>query len=301
MTGVAPRVDIVLLNWNKSVVTLACVAALRHQTYGNARVLVVDNGSAAEDVEALVAAKGEFELMRNPRNLGFTGGVNTGIARAMADGADYVWLLNNDAIPGVDTLTRLVAAAEADQRVGLVSPVIRETEEGGAIDSCGGLVHMAPLNFETTTDPAVAAGWMRTDADRIWLAGTSLLIRRSVIEAIGAFDDRFFAYWEDNDYSLRSLRAGFRNIVVLEAEVAHESAMPNAAAHGKPPYFYYYMARNELLLLRKHGGMSHNARSLVWSVRRQWRLLARLGDYPAARKAIWQGLRDGLLGRGGPW
>ncbi|MEA2738398.1 MAG: hypothetical protein QOH05_1705, partial [Acetobacteraceae bacterium] len=203
MTEAPPRVDIILLNWNKSALTLACVASLQARTYANARILVVDNGSVEQDVAALQAAEGPFKLVRNQHNLGFTGGVNVGIAQAMADGAAYIWLLNNDAVPTPDTLARLVAAAEADPRVGLASPVIQHMDGDDSIDTCCGLVHSAPLNFERTADPSMAADWMRTDPGRIWLVGTALLVRRSLIEKIGGFDDRFFAYWEDNDYSLR--------------------------------------------------------------------------------------------------
>jgi GT2 family glycosyltransferase len=295
-----PRVDVILLNWNKSAATLACVAALRAQTYGNARILVIDNGSAAEDFAALTAAEpdGGFVLLRHKHNLGFTGGVNSGIARAMEDGAAYVWLHNNDAIASPDTLSRLVAAAEADIKIGLVSPVIRDSTDAEAIDYCGGLVFSRPLNFERTADPVLSAAWMRDYPERIWLAGTALLIRRALIEAIGGLDDRFFAYWDDSDYSLRSLNAGFCNIVVLDANIRHETS-PAAAIRQRPPYFYYYMARNEILLLRKHGGAWRNVRSLRWCLLRQWRLLARLRTYPGARAGVWAGLRDGLLGRGG--
>ncbi len=299
----APRVEVVLLNWNKSAATLACVASLQAQTYPDAHILVVDNGSEADDVAALaqVAARGAFTLLRNARNLGFTGGMNAGIARAMANGAAYVWLLNNDLTVGPDTLAGLVTAAEADPRIGLASPVIRNTDAEGVVDFCAGLVLTAPLNFDRTDDPALAARWMREYPDRIWLVGTALLLRRALVEAIGGFDDRFFAYWEDNDYCLRSLDAGFRNVVVPSVEVRHAAHASAAEPDYRPPYFQYYMNRNELLLLRKHGGVWRNARSLLWSVRRQWRLLQRRQYSPAARAAAWAGLRDGLLGRSGAW
>ena len=81
-----------------------------------------------------------------------------------------------------------------------------------------------------------------------------MLIRRALVEAVGHFDEQFFAYWEDVDYSLRSIRAGYHNIVVSENEVRHAPGIHETGLSAKPPHFFYYMARNELLLTRKHVG-----------------------------------------------
>jgi GT2 family glycosyltransferase len=135
----APLVAVIILNWNKAALTAACVAAVTRMTYQPVLILVIDNGSAAGSLGPLEALGAPFELMRNQANLGFTGGVNIGIARAMAAGADYIWLLNNDATPAADALALLVAAMQVDPRVGMASPVIRSADAGGKVDHCGGL------------------------------------------------------------------------------------------------------------------------------------------------------------------
>ncbi len=299
MTGELPLVSVVVLNWNAAEATLACLAALDRQTYRSFRTIVVDNGSAEELLTPLLASEGPFELIRHARNLGFTGGVNAGIRHALAGGADYVWLLNNDAQPLPDALATMLEMVQAAPGIGLASPMIRNADAGDEIEFCGGL--WDGRAFHIASDPAVAWGWSETQPDRIWLTGTALLIDRRLVEAVGLFDERFFAYWEDNDYSVRSLAAGFRNVMIPEAIVRHWSGRPNADPRSKPPHYFYYMARNEILFFRKHLGVRHALKPLVWAMHRQFRLARRLRGYPDAADAVLRGVRDGWRGRGGAY
>jgi GT2 family glycosyltransferase len=297
MSGRGPLVAVVILNWNKAQQTAACVAALHLQSHRNLCVILVDNGSLLGSLGPLEAIGTPVVLLHNGRNLGFTGGVNVGIIRALAEGADYVWLLNNDAEPAPDVLEAMLRVVSADGGIGLASPMIRNADAGDAVEFCGGL--REGDTFRTTDDPATYEAWSEAYPDRIWLVGTALLLRRRLVETIGLFDQRFFAYWEDNDYSVRSLAAGFRNVVIPEAVVRHWSGCPTIDPGSKPPHYYYYMARNEILFIRKHVGWKQAVRPLVWAVDRQFRQIDRLNGYPTAIDAVLAGLWDGLRGQGG--
>src|SRR3990172_1565611 len=108
-----PKVSIVILNWNGLDDTLECLEALRSCTYPNCETIVVDNGSAGDQVRRLrqKVASG-VHIIENPENYGFAGGCNVGIRFALSRGADYVLLLNNDTIVDPAFLGSLVAAAE---------------------------------------------------------------------------------------------------------------------------------------------------------------------------------------------
>jgi GT2 family glycosyltransferase len=292
-----PHVVTVVLNWNKAQDSANCVAALRHQSYARMSVIVVDNGSTEGSLAPLEALSPQPIILRNKSNLGFAGGVNVGIKRALAEGADYIWLLNNDAVAAPHTLASCVAAMSADPALGLTSPVILNADAGDEVEFCGGLWN--DNSFATTNDPATYRIWHRTRPDRLWLVGTALLIRRSVVDAIGLFDEKLFAYWEDNDYSVRALRAGFRCAVVLDGVVRHWSGRPKTDPGAKPVHYHYYMARNEILFIRKHLSLSQQPRPLLWAVHRHVRMIGRLREYPAAIEAIAFGLLDALRGIGG--
>jgi N-acetylglucosaminyl-diphospho-decaprenol L-rhamnosyltransferase len=285
-------IAVVIINWNKAALTRHCLAAAQRATSRPARWIVVDNGSA----EPIGALPPGVTLLSNAHNLGFAGGANTGLKHAFAAGAEYVWLLNNDAEPLPGALDDLLATAQADPAIGLASSVILNADAGDAIDWHGGLWQDG--SYLRTTDPTEYASWASNAPNRIWLVGTAMLVTRRLTERIGYFDEALFAYWEDNDISRRSTSAGFRNVVAPGSFVRHSAGSSAEHIAQRPPYYHYYMTRNEILLHRKTGD---GLRPFYWLLRRTARLYQKPILQGAQRRAIRRGITDGLLGRGGPY
>jgi GT2 family glycosyltransferase len=296
-----PAVGVVVLNWNDADTTLRCLRSLADTTYSNRRIIVVDNASADGSVQRIASAWGDVDLIVNAANLGFTGGVNVGIRRAVEAGADYVWLLNSDAVTGPDALGALVAAAEADPNIGLVSPVLHDPAQPDRPEFCLARFDPYARTATQTTDPAVARDWQVNHPDQIVLLGTALLIRRTLIETIGMLDPQFFAYVEDVDFSLRCHGAGFTAVALPDVVVLHKFKQPVEAPASTPPYLHYFMTRNYLLLWRKLPRPHLWRRSTLWFIRERLAQIARMQDQPAAIDAVLAGLWDGFRGIGGPY
>ncbi len=296
----APKVAIIILNWNDGPATLACIDALRTTDYPNRVTIVVDNGSTDGSVQS-IRDTALTDLVLNPANLGFTGGVNVGIGRAMADGADYVWLLNSDATTGPDVLSRLVATAEADERIGLVSPVLHDPDDPTKAEFCLGRFDPVARFATQTADPAIALAWQRDHPAEVVLLGTALLIRRRLIETIGLLDAGFFAYVEDVDYCLRAHAAGFRAVAVPDAVVLHKFKQPVENPGSVPAYLHYFITRNYLLLWRKLPSPVFARKAMLWFLHQRLTQIARMRHLPAAVDAILAGLWDGMRGVGGPY
>ncbi|HBK09482.1 MAG TPA: glycosyltransferase family 2 protein [Acetobacteraceae bacterium] len=298
--AVQPRVAIVILNWNDAESTLACLDALRATDYPNYATIVVDNGST-DGSAARFLDIAAIDLVTNTTNLGYTGGVNVGISRAIALGADYVWLLNSDATTRPDVLSRLVAVAEADERIGLVSPVFCDPDDPLEMEFCLGRFDPAGRQASQTIDASTATAWQHDHPNEVILLGTALLIRRRVIETIGMLDPNFFAYVEDVDYCLRAHAAGFRIVAVPEAVVGHKFKQPIGDPGGVPPYLHYFITRNYLLLWRKLPPPVLLRRATLWFLHQRLTQIARMRGVPSAIDAVLAGLWDGVRGVGGPY
>ncbi|MFO1025795.1 MAG: glycosyltransferase family 2 protein [Acetobacteraceae bacterium] len=296
-----PRVAIVVINWNDADTTLRCLQSLRATDYANRTVIVVDNGSTDGSAARVAAAEPGIDLVINPENLGFTGGVNAGMRRAMETGADFVWLLNSDAVTAPDVLSRLVAAAETDPGIGLVSPVLHDLDHPDAPEICLARFDPDARIATQTADPTTAQRWLREHPQEVILVGTALLVRRALIETIGLLDPQFFAYVEDVDYSLRCHAAGFKAVAVPDAVVLHTFKQPVETPGAVPPYLHYFMTRNYLLLWRKLPPPVLRRKASLWFLRQRLAQIARMPDQPAAIEAVLSGLRDGVLGIGGPY
>ncbi len=146
--GEGALVSIVILNWNGLSDTLRCLESVRAQKYQGYEVIVVDNGSAGDDV-ALLRQRygGDIQLIAHERNLGYAGGCNSAIRRVLAEGRSaFIWLLNNDAVVAPQCLEQLVRAME-DEGVAIAAPTIyydgagapRVWYAGGRIDWWRGL------------------------------------------------------------------------------------------------------------------------------------------------------------------
>ncbi len=218
-----PRVAIVVLTWNGRNLTMECLASLASLEYANAEVIVVDNGSSDGTADAVRAAYGDrVTIIENAANLGFAGGNNVGIRRALEKGADCVLLLNNDTVVDPALVGRLVDAITASEHIGIVGPKIYYASPPDRIWFAGGEVflwrgvsrHIGIREKDTGQCDAVR------DVD--YITGCALMADRGVFEAIGYLDTSYTAYYEDVDFCMRARRAGFRVVYAPTGKVWHK-------------------------------------------------------------------------------
>ena len=298
----AKSVVIVILNWNSADDTLSAVESVLRMDYPNFRLVIVDNGSVDDSAARLAEIQdGRVELIRSGENLGFTGGCNLGFDWALKHGADYVWLLNSDAVTEVGTLSSLVAVAEADAKIGLVSPLIASLQRPSRFIYAGGFFNESVPICDMTRDVEVGGRWVREYSAKVLLLGTALLVRVDLIRAIGKLDEGFFAYWEDVDFSMRSNEAGFRNAVDFGSTVSHSEKFPTDRPQDIKPHFWYYLARNEIRFWKKYAGFLTRLRPLWWAYRLQLGHIDLVKGAEASRQAILAGMWDGWLNRTGPY
>jgi GT2 family glycosyltransferase len=222
-------VAVVLVNWRGADDTLGCLAAIAALEAPRPLSIVIENGSGDASAAMLRAASDLDILIESPVNLGFGGGCNLGIARARAEGARFVWLLNNDARPEASALSALMQVALADPLLGAVGSLMHETADPDLVDGYNGGV----IDFRT--------GQCRRsrNADEMqFLSGASLLLRLDALAAIGDFDEGFFLYWEDADLGFRLRAAGWRLAIADGSHVRHAvSASARKAGRDAIRYF----------------------------------------------------------------
>lgn len=211
---------VVVPNWNGIDLIRECLRGLASQTLAH-QVIVVDNGSVDGSDEVVRKEFPEAQLLAFDDNAGFAGGVNRGIRPALEQGAEYVALLNNDAVPEPGWLAGLVEEAERDPRTGIVAAKI-VTQDGKRIDSTGDFYSVWGFPFPRGRGE-VDEGQYDGEASRDIFAGSggASLYRAQLLREIGLFDERFFTYFEDVDISFRAQLAGWRVRYAPAAKVRH--------------------------------------------------------------------------------
>ncbi len=226
-----PRVGIVLVNWNGKADTLECLRSLESVDYEDLSVLVVDNGSEGDDVDAIRHQFPHVLILENGRNLGFGAANNRGIEYAIADGADYVLLLNNDTTVDPDFLRIMVRTGEGNPEYGILSPTIYSYPDGGKEWFGGGrrvsLLRGTMASHKNPVEPK--------DDSLIGsqvVTGAAMLIKRAVIEKVGFLPTTYFLGWEDYDYCLRARRVGLLAGCVKGARIYHKVSRSFAKFHA---------------------------------------------------------------------
>jgi len=296
-----PLVVIIVLNWNGKDDTLACLESLQQITYASFDTLVVDNGSTDGSVLAIRACFPHQSVIETGKNLGYARGNNVGLRHALAQGADYALLLNNDTVADPTFLCSLVEALEASPSAGIAGPTIYYHvrpdviwSAGGAIDWKRGSTRMVGLDEQDVGQ----FGEQPREVD--FVTGCALLVRTKAVEEAGELDERFFMYYEEAEWCVRIARAGYRIVHVPQSKVWHKIS-PGAQADS--PLIHYYMTRNRLLFLRStrsgvrawyHTLLAEYLRTLIsWTVKPCWR------DRHAQRRAMVEAIADFARGRFG--
>ncbi|HEX9021119.1 MAG TPA: glycosyltransferase family 2 protein, partial [Nitrospirota bacterium] len=224
------------------------VASCRKLTYDNVRVMVIDNGSSDNSEKILRRSLPDIEVIQSGSNLGFAGGNNVGIRLALERGAEYIWLLNNDAVVDPAALSALVETAESDASIGIVGSKIFFFSPPRRIWFAGGFWKYGKLFFTIRGEEEDRGQYDRLEAVD-FITGCSLLIRAETVRQIGLLDEKYFLYWEDAEWNARAGEHGWAIRFEPRSKVWHKvssSFNPETDAQA-----YYYL-RNKLLFYGQH-------------------------------------------------
>lgn len=254
------KIVISILNFNSGKETIECLKSLQKIEKSDFEIetVVRDNGSA----EPLNIKESEFKDLNlvvdhGAENLGFSGGHNVIIKKALKEQADYVLILNNDVILDKKFLVNLFDEIETDPKIGITVPKIyfakgyefhhdrySEKDLGKVIWYAGGEMDWENIiGFHRGVDHIDEGQFNKTE-ETPFPTGACMLVSRSVIEKTGMFDDRYFLYYEDSDWTMRIKKVGFKIMYVPASIIWHK----NAASSGSgSPLHDYYITRNRLL------------------------------------------------------
>lgn len=280
------QVTIVVLSWNRKDDTLACLESLAAAELGGAAVMVVDNASRDGTVAAVRERFPRVEVLALRENLGFAGGNNAGICAALERGAEAVVLLNNDTRVAPDFLIPLIWAANDVPYAGAVCSSIHRLDRPEMLD-----VAYADVTFgerdavKLRGVNALPSDGFETRREVEIAVACCILITAHALRTVGRFDEAYFAYHEDVDWSLRARRAGFRLVHQPLSRVYHRGSASTAGtrppvseegyaglANAEPlpwnPVRAYLGARNLLRLMRAHASPRHWAQ-FAWACVRE--------------------------------
>ncbi|MCK6079108.1 glycosyltransferase family 2 protein [Microbacterium sp. EYE_5] len=220
----------VVLNWNGIDDTISCLEHLFAQDYPSLDIVVVDNASTDDSIRRLTALEDSSQItfLRNSENLGFSGGVNVGIAYALDAGYDAVALINNDALPEREWVSQLVhrmVVTGSSVATGLLL-----SGDGETIDSTGDFFSWWGMPYPRNRGDRTAAA--PESGPVFGASGGGTLYRTTFFRDVGVFDERFFAYFEDVDLSFRGQLKGHTFQYVKEARAYHARGASSAKVPG---------------------------------------------------------------------
>jgi GT2 family glycosyltransferase len=286
------RLIAVVVHWRDIAETRACLEGL---AAAGVEALVVDNGSPEPIGPVFGSATA---TIRSAMNIGYAGGANLGIRAARERGAEIVLLLNNDARVHVDASLAACEVLEADARVGVVGAKVLTREDPSRLWLAWGDVDFRP-SLVALRGAGVPDGPPFDRArDVAWVAGCAMWLRMAALDAVGLFDERFFAYHEEVDWCTRAWRGGWRVVYCPHVVVSH-TGRGSAGNEASIRVRKYFAARNSILYAQKHASPLERAKlagSMAASLPLQ--LLRHLPGGRAGEVLLkMRGVRDALTGR----
>ncbi len=255
-----PLISIVIPHHNGKDILFRCLTSILENGYPRTEIILVDNASTDGSVEAAVEAFSGLKVVRAGRNRGYAGGCNYG---ALFARGDFLLFFNNDAVLAPGALRFLLQAMQEDETIAAVQPKICSLADPHRFDYAGaaggmmdwfGFPFARGRIFDTLEQDR---GQYDQPCDIFWASGACCLVRRDVWEALGGFDERFFAHMEEIDLNWRMHLAGYRVTFEPKAVAYHEAG---TTLHSDSPHKLFLNHRNNWLMLLKN----YSVRSLLW-------------------------------------
>lgn len=306
------KISFVILNYNGRDNTIECLKSIENVLLPKdkmSEIIVVDNastdGSPSVISNFISPAAGQIsnlKLIENKENLGFSEGNNVGIRYGIENKSDYIIILNNDTIVDKHLIVEFLKSAGKDENIGMVVPKIyfakgyefhkdryKEEDKGKVLWYAGGKIDFSNVIGKHRGVDEVDMGQYDKEEETEFASGCCMLVKRDVFAKIGLFNEKYFLYYEDNDFSQKAKNAGYRIIYSPKAIVWHKNA---ASAGGSGSSLQdYYITRNRMLFGIKYAPFKSKLALIKESI-----LLLLRGRY-WQKRGIWD-FYTGRFGRG---
>lgn len=257
------KVGIVILHFINQKLTRQCLTSVKRLKKKDFELeVIVVNNNPQEDLAGLKKKFKDFLFLETGKNLGFTGGNNLGIKKALEKGADFVFLVNNDTLLDKDLIVQLIKAASLNNRIGILGPKIyfapgyefhqeryKSADRGKVIWYVGGLIDWDNVLAPNRGIDEVDKGQYDKQVETGFVTGCAMFIRREVLEKVGLLDERYFLYLEDLEFCQRAQKVGFKVVYTPKAKLWHLNAASSAVGGALHDY---YSTRNRMLFGLKY-------------------------------------------------
>jgi GT2 family glycosyltransferase len=286
------RIAAVVLNYRNWPDTLEVVRSVHAQTLPVDLVIVVDNASGPEEVDAIEAARArQFDFVALARNDGYAAGMNAGIRMALDAGAEAVLLLTHDARLEPTCVELLADELGRNPVAGIAAPVLGWKGRDAVTWSAGGtLAALTGTPHHPEKGLPLDQALSMPTRSVAWADGAALLVRSGVLRRLGLLPEQYFLYFEEVDFQARVRRSGGQ-VRIVSGALAWQSP------GGTPRYL---AARNQLLWLRsgQRRAIPFFLATVAWTCGREVirRVVGRAPDLNLVR-ALVLGVSDGMSGR----
>jgi len=276
-----PLLHVLVINWNGLEHLEACFDSLLATDYANTKLILVDNASDDDSVPFVESRYGHdprVEILQCPENLGWSGGNNYAMERSLADGADYIVLLNNDTWTAPDALRLLVETAEAYPEAGALAPKMIMFDAPEILNSIGLECSWACASWDRGIGRLDGPRWDEP-VETIGACGGAVLLRSEALRKTGLLPDFFVQYLDDLDLCLRVWNAGY-TIRTCPGAVFRHKFSATLGQGKRARYKYYLNTRNRLYLMLRNMPLSRFP---------QLKLAMALGECRAVGRALLDG------------
>lgn len=246
-------VAVILLNWNTKLYTEQCIQSLKdHASDHLYDIIVADNGSTDDSLLYLKSKFSNLLYIDNKTNLGFAEGNNKAIDFAIKNGYQYSLLLNTDTIVIDDIVKTLYNYLETNKNIAAVQPAIFYLNNRKKLWN-------GELDFNPVFGYTYSKSKLPNKPKAVkWITGCCFLIRNSVLQETGMFNEKYFLYYEDVELSFRIRAKGYQLNILPNTAIYHEAGVSGKLKSKSKegylsPIIHYYLIRNKIWFLRKYG------------------------------------------------
>lgn len=285
----APRLTAVVLTYDGRGLLETALPSFIAQTLRDYRLLIVDNGSSDDTRAWLAEHYPGADVLAIPENIGVTAALNRGWQAA---DTEFVALFNNDIELEPDCLEQLVLALDEHPAAGSAAAKLIDFHDRGVLDGAGDVLLWAGGGHRRGHGEA-DAGQYDTPEPIFGACGGAAAYRRAALEAVGPFDEAFFAFYEDVDWSWRAQLAGYGCRYVPGAVVYHMGSA--TLGRGLTEFTRYQLLRNGIWLIVKNypaAALARHAPQLLLGQAGNLRRACLDGAFTIWRRAVVDALRE---------